>query len=83
MHTLDTTNWNSFPFEVDGIEFLSKISPESPMLKRILSLPAGVFEAINAEAISELIGDNFTREYVATKLDELNEGASHAVLELA
>lgn len=81
-HNLDTTGWNVYPFETQGIKFLSKISPESPMLSRILALPAGMFEAMNCNAISELVGVNLTREQLVAKLQEVNQGASHAVVEL-
>jgi len=82
MHELDTTGWNAFPFEVDGNKFISKIAPESPFMSRIKVLPAGVFEQMNREAVLELVGKNLSREYMVSKIYQINSGASHAVIEL-
>jgi hypothetical protein len=81
-HDLDTTNWNAYPFEVDGVNFVSKIAPKSPFLARIAMLPAGVFDKMNKDAVRELVGSNLSREYVASKLYAINQSASHAVIEL-
>ena len=82
VHNVDTTGWNAYPFTYEGIEFVSLVSPESPLLGRILALPAGMFESINRNAIADLIGDTLTREHIVEKLTEINENASHAILEL-
>jgi hypothetical protein len=81
-YNVDTTGWNSYPFQYEGLEFVSLISPESPLLKQINQLPAGLFEVMNQSAIKDLVGTNLTRDYVSEKLIELNENASHAILEL-
>jgi hypothetical protein len=81
-HDLNTTNWNAFPFEVDGVNFVSKISPQSPFLARIAMLPAGVFDKMNKDAVREIVGTNLSREYIASKLQYVNANASHAVIEL-
>jgi len=83
MHELDTTGWNAFPFEIEGVNFVSKISPSSPFLSRIKALPAGVFDNMNREAVRDLIGTNLSREYLSSKLYHVNKDASHAVIELA
>jgi hypothetical protein len=83
MHELNTNGWNAFPFEVDGNKFISKISPESPFMKQIKMLPAGVFESMNRDAVRDLIGKNLSREYMVSKIYHINSGASHAVIELA
>jgi hypothetical protein len=83
MHELDTANWNTFPFEVDGVKFVSKVAKNSPFMSRIPFLPAGVFEQMNREAVLDLVGKNLSREYMVSKLYHINTGASHAVLELA
>ena len=83
MTTLNTSKWHSFPFEVNGMKFVSKISKASPFLFRIANLPIGAFEQMNCEAVKELIGESLSREYVESKLVQINKGASHAVLELA
>jgi hypothetical protein len=83
MHELNTTGWNAFPFEVDGVNFVSKISPTSPFMKSIEKLPAGMFESMNRDAVLDLIGKNLSREYMISKLYHVNADASHAVIELA
>lgn len=83
MHELNTTGWNAFPFEVDGVNFVSKISPTSPFMKQIATLPAGMFESMNRAAVLDLIGKNLSREYMISKLYHVNADASHAVIELA
>jgi hypothetical protein len=82
MHELNTTNWNSFPFEVDGVKFVSKISPTSPFMAKIATLPEGAFIAMNRMAVLDLVGKGLSREQIATELYRINEGGSHAVLEL-
>jgi len=83
MHNLNTTGWNQFPFSVDGVDYISKVSNDSPFMKRISKLPNGMFEEMNVSAIRELVGTGLTRDELLTKLDLVNEGASHAVIELA
>jgi len=81
-HELNTTNWNTFEFQVDGISFLSKIAPESPFMKKINALPAGVFISMNQSAVMDLVGKGLTRNEIAEQLYRINENASHAVLEV-
>lgn len=82
-HQLETNGWNEFPFEINGVSFVSKIAPDSPFMPRIKNLPAGVFDSMNKDAVLELVGTNLSREYVASKLFQINKGATHAVIELA
>jgi len=82
MHDLDTNGWNTYPFEVDGIKFISKISPDSSFLSRIKMLPSGVFENMNRSAVLDLIGKGLSREEIAQELYRINENGSHAVIEL-
>jgi hypothetical protein len=82
MSTLNTTGWKEFPFTAQGHQFVSKLAPNSPFLARVAMLPAGVFEEMNRDAISQLVGVGFTREQIVEKLVEINEHASHAVVEI-
>lgn len=79
----DTTGWNEFPFEYQGVKYISKIAPHSPFVSRIASLPAGVFDTMNRQAIAELVGTTSTRAEIAEKLAKVNENATHAVVALA
>jgi hypothetical protein len=83
MHELNTNGWNEFPFEVNGVNYVSKVSPKSSFMRQIPFLPEGTFEAMNASAVLELIGQGLSREQIISELYTLNAGASHAVLELA
>jgi hypothetical protein len=82
-HELNTNGWNEFPFEVNGTNFISKIAPTSPFMKRIPLLPAGVFESMNKDAVLDCIGKGLTRDEMIEKIYLINAGASHAVLEVA
>ena len=82
-HDLDTTGWNEFPFSANGVNFISKVSNDSPLLPRILNLTPGVFDKMNQDAVSVFIDDVTSEESIAERLNFLNEGATHAVLELA
>lgn len=82
-HDLDTTGWNEFPFSAKGVNFISKVSNDSPILPRILNLAPGVFDKMNQDAVSQFIDDITSVESIAMRLNFLNEDATHAVLELA
>ena len=81
-HSLNTEGWQAIPFEAQGQMFLSKLAPNSPFLRQIANLPAGMFEAMNTQAVAELIGVGLTRAEIIEKIAEINEGASHAVVEI-
>jgi len=82
---LNTDNWASYPFSVEGIDFVSKLDPQGSFYPQVERLPAGVFSAENARAIAELIGNPalFTLEELQAELDRVNEGASQALICLA
>jgi hypothetical protein len=80
-HNLETSNWLTFPFEVDGINYVSKIKPNSGMAKRVAGVPANVFLSLNADCVRELIG-KATREEAISKIGSINLGASEAVIEI-
>jgi hypothetical protein len=78
-HNLDTTGWNEFPFSVNSIKFISKIAPNSPFMKSIAKLPQGAFEAMNVSAVKELLSPS---KDIYAELYRVNEGATHAVIEV-
>lgn len=80
-HKLETSSWLSFPFNVNGVGYVSKIKPDSSMAVRIKMVPQDVFISMNIDCVRELIG-NVTREEAIAKLYELNENASEAVIEI-
>ena len=78
-------NWKSYPFTVDGVEFLSLINPEGKMYKQIKQLPAGVFVTMNEGAIRSMIGSvsTMSKSEIQDELDKVNEGYHEAYLALA
>ena len=78
-------DWKSYPFTVDGVEFLSLINPNGSMYRTIQNLPAGVFTTMNEGAIRSLIGkvSLLSRSEIQDELDKVNEGYHEAYLALA
>lgn len=78
-------NWKSYPFTVDGVDFVSLIDPNGDMYKKIQLVPAQVFSDMNAGAIRELIGkvSLLSRSEIQSELDKVNLGYSQAYLALA
>ena len=78
-------NWKSYPFTVDGVEFVSLIDPNGSMYKTIQNVPASVFTLMNEGAIREMIGkvSLMSKSEIQTELDRVNDGYSQAYLALA
>ena len=77
--------WKSYPFTVDGVDFLSLIDPNGSMYKSISQLSPTVFASMNEGAIRSLIGDvtKLTKHEIQVELDRANKGYSQAFLALA
>jgi len=82
MHELDTKNWNAYPFTVNGINYVSKVKPESKIARQISVIPAQVFITMNEACVRELIGNVTSQSLLIAKLYEVNENASEAVIEI-
>jgi hypothetical protein len=82
---LDTTNWASYPFTVNGVDFVSKVDKDSSMYKQVSRVPNDIFISMNHRRILELIGNptEFSYDELSIELDRINEGASQALLCLA
>lgn len=82
---LNTTNWVSYPFEVNGVKFNSLLDPKGEFYPKVEKLPAGVFSNMNAGAIAEFVGDPSTLSVneINSLLDVANEGATQALIVLA
>ena len=78
-------NWKSYPFSVDGVNFLSLIDPNGSMYKTIKNLPPAIFANMNEGAIRSMIGSvtNMSKSEIQAELDKANEGYSQAYLALA
>ena len=84
-NNLDTKNWVSYPFEVNGIKFKSMLDPKGNFYPMVERLPAGVFTQENMRMIIELIGNpaEFTTDELQIELDICNAGATQALVCLA
>lgn len=82
---LNTTNWVSYPFEVNGVKFNSMLDPNGSFYPKVERLPAGVFTAENIRMITELVGDptKLSADELQAELYACNLGASQAILALA
>ena len=78
-------NWKSYPFTVDGVEFVSLIDPNGSMYQQISKVPAHVFTMMNEGAIRELIGkvSLMSKSEIQDELDRVNEGYGQAYIALA
>lgn len=78
-------NWKSYPFSVDGVEFVSFIDPNGDMYKQIQKVPLPIFNQMNEHAIRELIGNvsNMSHAEINDELEVVNIGYSQAYLALA
>ena len=78
-------NWKSYPFTVDGVEFVSLINPDGRMYQQIQRVPAKVFTQMNESAIREIIGkvSLMSKSEIQEELDKVNLGYSEAYLALA
>lgn len=81
----DFTNWKSYPFTVDGVEFVSLLNPEGTMYQQVQTMPTQVFTMMNQSAIRELIGkvSLMSKPEIQAELDRVNEGYGQAYLALA
>ena len=78
-------NWKSYPFTVDGVEFVSLLDPNGSMYQQVSRIPASLFSAMNEGAIRELIGkvSLMSKSEIQDELDRVNEGYGQAYLALA
>jgi hypothetical protein len=82
MHELDTTNWTAYNFTVNGVNYVSKVKPDSQMAMRISRVPAQLFISMNEDCVRDLIGNVTSPSLLTAKLYEINENASEAVIEI-
>jgi len=82
---IDTTNWASYPFTVEGVEFVSLLDKEGSFYEKVERLPNGVFTAENIRMVGELIGNPalMTRKELEDELDRVNQYATQALVVLA
>jgi hypothetical protein len=78
-------NWKSYPFTVDGVEFVSLLDPNGSMYQQVSRIPASLFNAMNEGAIRELIGkvSLMSKSEIKSELDRVNVGYTQAYIDLA
>jgi hypothetical protein len=83
--TLNTTSWVSYPFTVSGINFVSKVNPESSIGIQVSLVPVEMFSSMNRDAVLDIIGDPslLSADKLKSELIRINHSASEAIVELA
>ena len=78
------TNFVKIPFEVDGVNFVSRYNPDSPMGIKILQIPEHVFILMNRDCVRDILGDVslLSREQLIAELERINENGTEAFIEL-
>ena len=71
-----------YPFTANGVNFISRVYSHSDMAQRIASLPTELFQKINSDAVSEIIGDasKLSTAELLSELERVNDGGSHAFI---
>jgi len=76
------TNYTDYPFTSNGVNFISRISIESPFARQLASLPREIVDGMNIQAVTEMIGDasKFTTAELLAELERVNDGGTHAFI---
>ena len=83
-NSLNTAGWLEFPLTVGNHSLVSKLAPNSPFLSRVKVIGNDIFNQMNIQAVVDLVPDlSCSTEKMKEYLDELNAGATHAVIVLA
>ena len=74
--------YTDYPFTSNGVKFVSRVNTDSPFAQQISRLPEGVFNSMNIQAITEMIGDAslLTRAELLSELQRVNDGGTHAFI---
>lgn len=77
---MTTPTYTDYPFTSNGVKFVSRVFADSPFANTIANLPAIVFQDMNMQAITEIIGDAslLTHDELLAELERINEGGTHA-----
>ena len=76
------TNYTDYPFTSNGVNFISRISNESPFARQLASLPREIVDSMNIDAVTQMIGDasKFTTAELLAELERVNAGGTHAFI---
>ena len=75
-------NYTDYPFTSNGVNFISRISNESPFARQLASLPREIVDGMNIDAVTQMIGDasKFTTAELLAELERVNDGGTHAFI---
>ena len=81
---LDYSNWDKYPFTVDGVNFVSYINPNGDIAPRVASVPRFVLDQMNINCVREIIGqvNNMSRDEILAELEVVNSGYGNAYIGL-
>ena len=81
---MTTPTYTDYPFTSNGVKFVSRVFADSPFANTIANLPTIVFQDMNMQAITEIIGDAslLSREELLEELERVNAGGTHAFVML-
>lgn len=76
------TNYTDYPFTSNGVNFISRVSNESPFARQLASLPREIVDGMNIDAVTQMIGDAslLTTAELLAELERVNEGGTHAFI---
>ena len=79
---MTNATYTDYPFTLKGVNFISRVYTHSEFAERIASLPPLVFQTLNQEAVSEIVGDPslLTLAELQDELNRVNEGGTHAFI---
>jgi hypothetical protein len=82
----DTTGWAEYPFEIDGVQFVSKLDTNGSMYPKVINnLSNEQFAKMNKGFLMaefDMSASEYTPAELLSKLYVLNEGATEALIEL-
>ena len=79
---MTNATYTDFKFTTNGVNFISRVYSNSPLLSQIKSLPEGIFASLNIQAVVELVGNAslLTRDELLMALNKINDGGTHAFI---
>lgn len=76
------SEYTDYPFTSNGVNFISRVYNNSPMASQISRLPLEKFQALNADAVYDLMGNAslMTKVEILAELERINHGGTHAFI---
>lgn len=76
------SKYTDYPFTANGVNFISRVINDSPMGKQISMIPVSIFNEMNINAVTQIIGDAslLTTAELLAELERINKGGSQAFI---